>query len=667
MTLQDRITGARAYLAKLPPAIAGQGGHPATYRAASILANGFELGYDEAWMLLTEWNTSHCSPNWSEKDLRHKLNDAFVKPHERPRGWLARGKERRVGANGRLIFDPRAVAEIVQAQTPLCTADVLIHCFKDEDIVCITNEAGQTEEGKWFPASKGMFLTRAEWLAKFFGPDAKQGKHFKDTEQGAWVRINPFTKGDYTGTDASVATYRHVLVEFDNKSKDEQLAIFQQSNLPISLLVESGGKSVHAWVRVDAVDKAQWEERRNRVYEYLADHEPDPQNKNPSRWSRLGGIMRGEKEQKIVAFNIGASDWDDFSAWSEGQDVPADLGLDVLLNYDFKNDPNKMVGNGRYLCKGASLLITGQSGIGKSSFVMQMALSWATGRELFGIPCVRPLRIGVVQAECDIGDLSESLQGVCSGMSLRPEEFDLIRDNLKFFMESGKTGKDFTDLVRKLITRHKLDMIVVDPLLAYIGGDINKQEVCSNFLRTLIDPILKETGCIMVIIHHEGKPKAKEVLEEQTISDMMYSGTGSAELVNWARAIISVRRESKDKPVFSFNLTKRGKEAGMRHPDGKPTLSIKLKHAEHKVLWEIAPMVAAFELLKVGQQYAYYATKPRLSRKALLDELTGEHNLQFAQAESLIKAMVTNAIIRPRKVGAALYYEGTKVDEPKTE
>lgn len=85
MTLQDRITGARAYLAKLPPALAGQGGHPATYRAASILANGFELGYDDAWSLLNEWNTTHCSPNWSEKDLRHKLNDAFVKPVNAPR------------------------------------------------------------------------------------------------------------------------------------------------------------------------------------------------------------------------------------------------------------------------------------------------------------------------------------------------------------------------------------------------------------------------------------------------------------------------------------------------------------------------------------------------------------------------------------------------------
>ena len=55
-----------------------------------------------------------------------------------------------------------------------------------------------------------------------------------------------------------------------------------------------------------AETKEQWEERRNAVYEYLADHEPDPQNKNPSRWSRLGGVMRGDKEQKIVAFGIGA-------------------------------------------------------------------------------------------------------------------------------------------------------------------------------------------------------------------------------------------------------------------------------------------------------------------------------------------------------------------------
>jgi RecA-family ATPase len=661
MTTEDRISGARAYLAKLPAAVAGQGGHPATYRAASILANGFDLPWSDAWALLQEFN-ARCSPPWSEKDLRHKLNDAYVKPHERQKGWLVAGKERRVGANGRFVFDPTRVAELVDVQTPFTTADVLLNCFKDDDVICITNEAGQTDEGKWFPASKGIFLTRAEWITKFFGPGAVGAAKFAGTESGAWIRINPFTPDDFTGTDGSVSAYRHVLVEFDKKAKDEQIAIFQQSNLPISLLVDSGGKSVHAWVRVDAETKEQWEQRRNEVYEYLSDHEPDPQNKNPSRWSRLGGVLRGENEQRIVAFKIGALDWDEFLAWREGQDFPEEVSTDTLENYDTKHDPNHVVGHGRYLCRGGSLLVTGQSGIGKSSFVMQMAASWAIGRELFGIPVIRPLRIAVVQAECDIGDLAEAYQGVSSGMRLSADEKVLCRANLKFFTEASKTGKDFVDLCRKIITRHKLDVLVADPLLSYVGGDLSKQEVCSHFLRNLVQPVLQETGCIMVFIHHEGKPKPQEVKDGQTVSDQMYSGIGSSELVNWARAIINIRRESKEMPVFSFNLTKRGKLAGMRTPDGKPTLSLKLKHADDRVLWEIAPLAGGFELLKVGQQYRHFESKPRISRGALLEELVADHKLQRDQAESLIKAMVTNGIIEPRKVGAALYYQGTKYD-----
>lgn len=661
MTAQDRISGARAYLAKLPSAVSGAGGHPATYRAASILANGFDLPWNDAWELLQEWNKSHCSPPWSEKDLRHKLNDAFVRPHERPKGWLVAGKERAVGANGRFIFDPTRITAMVEAQTPMTPADVLLNCFKDEDVICITNDAGQTEDGKWFPASKGIFLTRAEWITKFFGPGAVGAAKFAGTESGAWIRINPFAKDDFTGTDGAVSSYRHVLVEFDKKPKEEQLAIFQQSNLPISLLVDSGGKSIHAWVRVDAESKAQWEERRNTVYEYLSDHEPDPQNKNPSRWSRLGGVMRGDKEQKIIAFKVGAEDWDAFIAWREGQDFPEEIRTDALETYDTRNDPNHVIGHGRYLCRGGSLLVTGQSGIGKSSFVMQMATSWAVGRELFGIPVIRPLRIGVIQAECDMGDLAEAFQGVSSGMSLSAEERTLCRENLRFFTEASKTGKDFVDLARKIIVRLKLDVLVADPLLSYVGGDLSKQEVCSYFLRNLVQPVLQETGCIMVFIHHEGKPKPQEVRDGQTISDQMYSGIGSSELVNWARAIINVRRESKELPVFSFNLTKRGKLAGMRTPDGKPTVSLKLKHADDKVLWEIAPLAGGFELLKVGQQYAHFATKPSISRKALIDELMEDHKLQRDQAEALIKALITNGVMEPKKIGPALYYQGTKV------
>ena len=144
---------------------------------------------------------------------------------------------------------------------------------------------------------------------------------------------------------------------------------------------------------------------------------------------------------------------------------------------------------------------------------------------------------------------------------------------------------------------------------------------------------------------------------------MAYSGLGSSELVNWARAIINVRRESKDYPIFSFNLTKRGKLAGMRMPDGKPTLSIKLRHAEGKVLWEVVPATAKFELLKVGQQYAHFASKPSTARGALIKELEKDYSLDRNQAEAVLKAMVTNGILTPKKVGAALFYEGTHLED----
>ena len=80
----NNVLRARAYIAKLPLAIAGQRGHAATFAAACRLVE-FGLKEIDSWQLLSEWNRTHCQPLWSEKDLCHKLRDAFVctspKPH----------------------------------------------------------------------------------------------------------------------------------------------------------------------------------------------------------------------------------------------------------------------------------------------------------------------------------------------------------------------------------------------------------------------------------------------------------------------------------------------------------------------------------------------------------------------------------------------------------
>ena len=65
----------RTYLAKLPPAVSGAGGHAATLRAACECVR-FGLPDGDALALLRGWNGTHCQPPWTEKELAHKLADA---------------------------------------------------------------------------------------------------------------------------------------------------------------------------------------------------------------------------------------------------------------------------------------------------------------------------------------------------------------------------------------------------------------------------------------------------------------------------------------------------------------------------------------------------------------------------------------------------------------
>ena len=90
MNAQDIRTRARAYLAKMPPAISGSGGHLATFNAAQVLVRGFDLEEGAALGLLRDHYNPRCQPPWSERDLQHKIRSA-AKDSQRERGYLLDG------------------------------------------------------------------------------------------------------------------------------------------------------------------------------------------------------------------------------------------------------------------------------------------------------------------------------------------------------------------------------------------------------------------------------------------------------------------------------------------------------------------------------------------------------------------------------------------------
>ncbi len=84
----DVIERARKYLAKMSPSIDGEKGSGRAYAAACAMVMGFDLSIDDAYELLVAEFNPRCVPQWSEKELRHKVEDASKVSGKR--GYLVR-------------------------------------------------------------------------------------------------------------------------------------------------------------------------------------------------------------------------------------------------------------------------------------------------------------------------------------------------------------------------------------------------------------------------------------------------------------------------------------------------------------------------------------------------------------------------------------------------
>ena len=271
-----------------------------------------------------------------------------------------------------------------------------------------------------------------------------------------------------------------------------------------------------------------------------------------------------------------------------------EMSLDGLMNFDRRNDPNCVLGR-RWLCKGGSLLIVGQSGTGKSSLMMQAATSWSVGRNFFGITTKKPLRTLIIQAENDTGDVGESFQDCVNGSRFSQGEIDNLKQNLFIYRDTVSSGQSFLAMLKQLIVQHQADIVFVDPLLSFAGIDVSLQAEVSTFLRHGLSPILLETGAIIVAMHHTGKPKSSKDTAGYTVSDMAYSGLGSSEFTNYFREVACLVREQGAEPVFKFGLTKRRGRAYLRDENGEFTPEISIRHSRESgvIRWEYSKVAVS--------------------------------------------------------------------------
>ena len=251
--------------------------------------------------------------------------------------------------------------------------------------------------------------------------------------------------------------------------------------------------------------------------------------------------------------------------------LPEAKPLGTLVRHAEDADPNELLKH-RFLCRGGAALLVGPTGVGKSSLSMQAAICWAAKLPCFGLVPARALRILIVQAENDEGDMAEMRDGVLAGLNLTAEQRAQALANIRIVTEDTKTREGFANMLDGLLDGAGYDLVKVDPAFAYVGGDASSQRDVSPFLRNMINPVIHRHNVGLLLVHHANKPPQGEQKGQWQAGDFAYLGAGSAEFANWARAVIALRSIGSD-TVFQLMLAKRGRRARWVDLNGQPTTS----------------------------------------------------------------------------------------------
>lgn len=384
--------------------------------------------------------------------------------------------------------------------------------FHPDEYVGYVMNSYRDEDGKYKPASKGSCSRTAGELMEALNKAKK--KHKKDPraaigealgdydpEGGAWIRFNPL---DGEGvTNNNVTEFRYALVESDKVSIEMQRAIIRKLQLPVKVLVYSGGKSLHAIVRIDAPNLEIYKRRVTELHKICNEYglQVDTQNRNPSRMSRLPGIRRGDKWQHIIDREIGFNSWDAWREFIEEENDtlpdPDDLFADENIGMELA--PEAIEG---ILRQGRKMILTGASKAGKSFLLIELGIAVATGSKWLGFQCRRD-KVLYINFELAKDAFADRLRAIIKALGISPGDVSGMFDTLTL---RGKAER-FRELLPKIlhkVRKNGYKFIIIDPIYKTLLGDENNAEVVSDFCNSL-DRLSAETGATVVFCHHHSK------------------------------------------------------------------------------------------------------------------------------------------------------------------
>jgi hypothetical protein len=375
------------------------------------------------------------------------------------------------------------------------------------------------KDGRFLPQKGNWDRTAGELVQELNRCGGDLGRVLGDYNQlaGAWIRFNPL---DGRGCkNENVTEFRFALVESDSTEIGKQLAIIKAMELPVACLVHSGKKSLHAIVRIDAPD---YDEYRKRVdYLYAACKKNglmvDAQNKNPSRLSRMPGVMRDGRKQFIVATGIGKESWAEWLDWAENKaDV---LPVDVT---SFDEEWDELIAFQDAIIDGLlgsneKMMLSSASKAGKSVALLELVAAIANGAEWMGARCSQGHTL-YINFELKRESRIKRMREICAAKGY-------VRSNASkmHFLDLRGHSAPLDRLISKIVrqtSEYGCSVIIIDPIYKVMAGDENNAEAVSRFCNQL-DALSRQMDCSIIYCHHFSKGQ-----QGQKVSIDRASGSG---------------------------------------------------------------------------------------------------------------------------------------------
>lgn len=259
-------------------------------------------------------------------------------------------------------------------------------------------------------------------------------------------------------------------------------------------------------------------------------------------------------------------------------------------------DPNVLI-KGAWLERGCGAFLVSTAGTGKSIWMTQFALSMTHGVPFSGLIPYRPMRIWVIQSEDSPRRVAVDREDIIAGLTedwagQHPDlNWRAAAEQVIFLGMTGSTGATFLKQLRDELTAAREDgetpdVIIINPYMAFMGGDISVNRDNSAFLRGGVlngekteglQSILEDFRVAALIAHHTGKPPTEKELASWLKNSMPeYQCCGASDITNWGRSFITMMKIPGNSSGVMLTAGKNG--GGLQWPEEEGARRLFLAH-----------------------------------------------------------------------------------------